>query len=122
MTKKEEFRNFIKNKPELISYVENNEMTWQKFYEIYDLYGADDSIWDKYKKEERNASLTEEISKITNMVKNVDMNSLKNHINTAQKALDLVQDFTTKKINEVPNTNLSKGPISPRPLNKFFED
>ncbi len=122
MTKKEEFRNFIKNKPELISYVENNEMTWQKFYEIYDLYGANDSIWDKYKKEERNASLTEGISKITNMVKNVDMNSLKNHINTAQKALDLVQDFTTKKINEVPNTNLSKGPISPRPLNKFFED
>ncbi len=121
MNKKEEFRNFIKNRPELISYVENNDMTWQKFYEIYDLYGEDASIWDKYK-DRSTINISDGLNKITNMVKNVDMSSLKNHINTAQKALDLVQDFTTKKINEVPTTNLSKGPLSPRPLNKFFED
>ena len=24
-------------------------MTWQKFYEIYDLYGEDDSIWNDFK-------------------------------------------------------------------------
>ena len=125
MTKKEEFRNFVKSKPELADYVAKNEMTWQKFYELYDLYGEDEKIWQKYQKEERsNPNLTEGISKITNMMKNVDMNSIKNHINTAQKALDLVQDFTTKKSGEVANTlgNLTKGPASPRPLNKFFED
>lgn len=125
MTKKEEFRNFVKSKPELADYVAKNEMTWQKFYELYDLYGNDEKIWQKYQKEERsNPNLTEGISKITNMMKNVDMDSIKNHINTAQKALDLVQDFTTKKSSDVANSlsNLTKGPASPRPLNKFFED
>ena len=55
------------------------------------------------------------------MVKNVDVDSIKNHINTAQKAIDFVTDLTTKK--ETPSLgNLNKGPVAPRPLNKFFED
>ena len=125
MSKKEEFRNFVKTKPELASYVEKGDMTWQKFYELYDLYGKDNEVWNKYKGEDRaNLNITEGISKITNMVKNVDMNSIKNHINTAQKAIDLVQDFTTKKSADLASnlSNLNKGPAAPRPLNKFFED
>ena len=50
--KKEEFKEFVKNNPKLITFVKNNEMTWQKFYEMYDLYGADNKVWDKYIKEE----------------------------------------------------------------------
>lgn len=125
MSKKDEFRQFVKNKPELISYVEKGEMTWQKFYELYDLYGEDQKVWEKYQKlDERNVNLTDGLSKITKMVKNVDMDSIKNHINTAQKALDLVQDFTTKKASDLASStaNLAKGPAAPRPLNKFFED
>ncbi len=125
MSKKDEFRQFVKNKPELISYVEKGEMTWQKFYELYDLYGEDTKVWEKYQKlEERNVNLTDGLSKITKMVKNVDMDSIKNHINTAQKALDLVQDFTTKKASDLASStaNLAKGPAAPRPINKFFED
>ena len=124
MVKKEAFKNFIKTKPELVGYVEKGEMTWQKFFELYDIYGEDEKIWSKYKgSENRNSSsVMDGISKITNMVKNVDMDSIKNHINSAQKALDLVQDLTSKKSN-TPNINsLSKGPAAPRPLNKFFED
>ncbi len=125
MSKKEEFRNFVKTKPELASFVEKGEMTWQKFYELYDLYGEDNEVWNKYKGEDRaNLNITEGINKITNMVKNVDMNSIKNHINTAQKAIDLVQDFTTKKSADLASNlaSLNKGPAAPRPLNKFFED
>ena len=39
--KQEEFKNFVRTKPELIKYVQNGKMTWQKFYELYDLYGTD---------------------------------------------------------------------------------
>ena len=46
------FKMFVRKNPNLIKYVNNNEMTWQKFYEMYDLYGEDNSIWDKYVKEE----------------------------------------------------------------------
>ena len=46
---KETFKEFIRNKPELINHVNNGTMTWQKFYELYDLYGEDDNIWKQYK-------------------------------------------------------------------------
>ena len=93
--KNEAFKNFVRTKPELIKYVQSGQMTWQKFYELYDIYGEDETIWNKYiLNGERN--ITDSISKITNMVKNVDVNSIKSHINTAQKAIDFVQDLTKK--------------------------
>ena len=48
MSKKEEFKNFVKTKPELVSYIKDGNMTWQKFYEIYDLYGSDEEAWKDY--------------------------------------------------------------------------
>lgn len=119
--KSEAFKNFVKTRPELISYVQNGKMTWQKFYELYDLYGEDKAVWDKYILEDR-TGVTDSINKITNMVKNVDVDSIKSHINTAQKAIDFVQDLTKKEPMPNLNNNLNKGPVSPRPLNKFFED
>ena len=115
MTSKEEFRKFIADKPELASYVNNGEMTWQKFYEMYDLYGENSSVWNEYrnKQEIDNGG----ISKINDLIKNVDVNSIKDHISTAQKALDFVQELTSK------SATVSPKPVAmPRPLNKFFED
>ena len=119
--KQEEFKNFVRTKPELIKYVQNGEMTWQKFYELYDLYGTDESIWSKYILRDR-SGVEDSISKITNMVKNVNVDSIKSHINTAQKAIDFVSDLTKKNPTSNIAENLTKGPVSPRPLNKFFED
>ncbi|MFR5856731.1 MAG: spore coat protein YlbD [Bacilli bacterium] len=118
--KQEEFKNFIKTKPELIKFVQSGEMTWQKFYELYDIYGEDENVWNKYILN-NDRSTVDSINKITNMVKNVNVDSIKSHINTAQKAIDFVQDLTKKTPQNITN-NLSKGPVSPRPLNKFFED
>ena len=120
LTKKEEFKKFVRTNPNLATYVENDEMTWQKFYELYDLYGEDEKIWSKYKNSNRNLNVSDSINKITNMVKNMDVDSIKNHINTAQKAIDFVEDLTNKKLDKPVDIN--KGPISPRPVNKFFED
>ena len=119
--KQEEFKNFVRTKPELIKFVQNGEMTWQKFYELYDLYGTDEKVWNKYILDER-SPVEDSISKITSMVKNVDVDSIKSHINTAQKAIDFVTDLTKKNVVSNPAPNLAKGPVSPRPLNKFFED
>ena len=118
--KKDDFKNFVRTKPELIKYVKNGEMTWQKFYEIYDLYGTDENIWSKYKATDR--TVDSGISKITEMVKNVDVDSIKSHINTAQKAIDFVSDLTKKNPTPDLTKTIGSGPISPRPLNKFFED
>ena len=51
--KKEEFKEFVRNNPKLINHVKTGEMTWQGFYEMYDMYGADSNVWDEYIKEEK---------------------------------------------------------------------
>ena len=42
---KSEFKEFVKNNPRLLTYVNKNEMSWQKFYEMYDMYGSDNEVW-----------------------------------------------------------------------------
>jgi hypothetical protein len=111
MSKLDDFKSFVASKPELSSYVKNGQMTWQKFYELYDLYGTDDRVWKDYSSIGDN-----NLNKIKDMIKNVDMESIKEHINTAQKALDIVQELTGK------STSTSSIVTTPRPLNKFFED
>lgn len=119
--KHEEFKNFVRTKPELIKYVKDGSMTWQKFYEIYDLYGTDEKVWNKYLNSDR-VGVDESISKISQMVKSVDVDSIKSHINTAQKAIDFVSDLTKKNPTPDLTKTIGSGPIKPRPLNKFFED
>ena len=122
MSKKEEFKEFIRNKPELVEYIKNKEMTMQNFYEIYDVYGNDENAWKPY---ERTSNITQNsspinTSKITDIMKNINLDELQKHINTAKKALGVVEDLTTKGVSNV--SNVAKGPLTSRPLNKFFED
>ncbi len=115
--KKEEFKRFASLHPELIKYVKNNEMSWQKFYEIYDIYGDDQNAWSTYLEDKTTSNMS--LDSISKMVKNVDMNSIQKHINTAQKALGFISELTTKNASSASSI---KTPLTPRPLNKFFED
>ena len=51
MDKKELFKNFIGAHPEILKYIKNKEMTFQDFFEIYDIYGEESNVWDKYFKD-----------------------------------------------------------------------
>lgn len=110
---KENFKEFVKTKPELADYVKDNLMTWQKFYELYDLYGEDEKVWSKYISSPKNSS------KITNLIEKFDPDSLQKHINSAQKALDIFSELATKTTENI-NTNIK--PNIERPLSKFFGD
>ena len=114
--KSDEFKKFVSKRLELAKYVERKEMTWQDFYELYDLYGENSEVWDKY----LNSNKNNKMDILSNTLKNIDTNSIKNHISTAQKAIDFIGDLTKKNTNTL--TSLAKGPVSSRPLNKFFED
>ena len=114
MDKKEEFKRFAARHPELINYVRDKKNTWQDFYEIYDMYGEDESVWSKYKEEDRSLP----ISELTNIVKNINMDNIQKHINNAQKAISVIQELTTKNTGNV----VENIPKTPRPINKFFGD
>ncbi len=113
MDKKQAFKTFISNHPELVTYVKNKENTWQDFYEIYDIYGENESAWNKYF---NNATTnTDSIGELTNLVKNINMDNIQKHINTAQKAVSLIQELTSKGTSNI----VAK---TPRPITKFFGD
>lgn len=131
--KKEQFKEFVKNNPRLIGFVKNNEMTWQKFYEMYDLYGEDENVWKDYiKKPEESVETTDisssdkatkagiaglTLSEVVNWFKNVDLDGLQEGIGNVQRVLGVVQDFSKKD-----NTKETKNTYKPRPLYKHFED
>lgn len=51
----DEFKQFIKRHPKLISEVRKQEKSWQEVYENWVLLGEDDSIWDPYREKEASA-------------------------------------------------------------------
>ncbi len=112
---KEQFKEFVKTKPELASYVTSNEMTWQQFYELYDLYGDNEEIWRKYPPKDN----IKPTKKISDYMEKFDPDSLQKHIENAQKALDIFSELATKTKENI-NTNIK--PEIARPLTKFFGD
>ena len=110
---KENFKEFIRKKPELATYVTNGEMTWQKFYELYDIYGEEPQVWRKYN------SSTKQPIKVNELIEKFNPDSIQKHLQTAQKALDIFSEFATKSEDKIIN---KVKPNIERPLNKFFGD
>ena len=123
MSKKEEFKLFVKDHPELIKFVKSNEMSWQKFYEVYDIYGGSNEVWNKYfskleeETDEPDSKENFSVSDLINMVKNVDLNNVQKNITNISKALGLVQSLIAKDGSEI-----GADTYTPRPLYKKFED
>ncbi len=112
MNKLDEFKMFIKSNPNFASYIKDNSMTWQKFYELYDMYGEDSKIWDEYKIEKKKSPT---ISEIINLAKNIDMNKLQDGVNSLSKAVGLFSDLISNKTSNTSN-------YKPRAVYKRFED
>ena len=121
MSKKEEFKEFVKGHPELVEFIKSKEMTWQDFYNIYDIYGTEESAWNKYFNGniKSDTKTTAGLGELTNLVKNINMDNIQKHIKTAQKAISVIQELTGKTAPNVASNIVDK---TPRPLNKFFED
>lgn len=110
---KEDFKNFVNNHKELIKYVNTDKMTWQKFYDMYSLYGEDSNVWDEYlKKEETNNNIS--FGDIINSIKKLDPEEVQKNINSLNKILSLISTLISK---EEP-----KQEYEPMPLYKKFED
>ena len=123
MAKKDEFKAFVRKNPKLINYVKKGEMDWQKFYEIYDLYGEEETAWSSYlTKEETKTVATPTttglgFSQIMDFIKKIDLDSVQESVNSVQRVIGVIQDLNSKD-----NTKPKKEEYKPRPLYKHFED
>ena len=112
---KEAFKSFVRDNPSLIKFVKNGEMSWQKFYEMYDLYGADNEIWKNYIAKENKASNVLGLADFLTWLKTVNLDSLQEGIGNIQRVLGVVQDLSKKE-------EKKEDTYKPRPLYKHFED
>ena len=121
MDKKAEFKIFVKENPKLLKYVKSGEMTWQKFYEMYDLYGKDEDIWKDYLAvttvSATAAASSFSFGEMINWLKNIDLDTVQTGIGNLQRVIGMVQDLTNKDTKED-----KKEEYKPRPLYKHFDD
>ena len=117
---KVEFKEFVRKNPGLISYVEKNETSWQKLYELYDLYGEDASVWEKYKGDVKTNSTTTNgnatFKDLLNMVKGIDLNTVQKGLNSLDKAIEAFKGLAPSGA----AANVSN--YEPRPTYRYFED
>lgn len=122
MTKIDDFKIFVKNNPKLLNFVKKEEMTWQKFYEMYDIYGEQNEVWNQYLKDTTEsadvASSGLGASQILNFLKTIDLDSVQNGVSSLQRVISVFQDFSNKD----SSGNNIKGEYKPRPVYKHFED
>jgi len=126
MSKVDDFKNFVKVNPSLIRYIRNGEMDWQKFYEIYDIYGDDQSVWGEYLNNNSSSNDDSRSSEsrssfkfedIVRMAKNIDVNKVQDGLTSLQKTLSLFGDLFINKDGSSSGSN-----YNPRPLYRKFED
>ena len=125
MTKIDNFKSFVRKNPNLITYVREKNTSWQEFYELYDLYVEDPTIWNKYlNKEEKkieesssSTSNTNPLNNILTMAKNIDADKLQDGLSSIQKAVDLFGGLLVKD-----KGTTTKSDYSPRPVYKRFDD
>ncbi len=90
----ENFKAFVKANPSFASFIKDGSMTWQKFYELYDMYGEDSDIWQDFK-ETKKTNIT--LKELVNIAKNIDIDKLEDGVNSISKAVGLFSDLFTNK-------------------------
>ena len=97
MAKIDDFKLFVKNNPRLINHVKSGSMTWQKFYEMYDLYGESNDVWKDYIAAGTTAAATAASSAgFLDFFKNIDLDGVQNGVNSIQRVIGVLQEISGK--------------------------
>ncbi len=99
MKTKEEFKEFIKKNPAFVDSVKSGLTSWQELFELYSLYDEDSSVWDKYRiKEEvvKDTASSLSLASIIETLKGINLDSFQNNLESIQKAVSFLEEFTKK--------------------------
>lgn len=126
---KESFKSFARGHTELANYVMNGKTSWQRLYELYEIYGENSSIWKDYFSSTSSSSLSSAtqgsdlsgtLRELMQNIKNIDLNSVQKGITNIQKALGLLQDIGIGHGNGSGSGDTTN--YEPRPLYQHFDD
>lgn len=116
---KELFKKFVRIHPELGNHVMDNKTSWQKLYELYEMYGEESDVWDKYLVRHQVEKVKENESSsfgdLINMIRNVDLESVQKGVSNLQKTIGLLQDIGI-------GSKASTSTYEPRPMYRYFDD
>ncbi len=115
---KDTFKSFARLHPELADVVLSGTASWQQLYEIFEIYGSNNSIWNNYLKgsiTDNIASGATTIKDFVNTFKNIDMDSVQKGITNIQKTIGLLQDIGI-------GNRSSNSLYEAKPIYKRFED
>jgi hypothetical protein len=116
-----QFKEFVKNNPNLIQEVRSGKATWQDLYEEWYLLGEEDSRWDSYRdgNNEKATKKDEEqtndwVSKVMGAMKNMDSNQIQGQINHLSQAIAAIQGVLSQfQGSQQSNPAKSEGPQHP---------
>lgn len=125
MTKKEEFKEFVKLNPEFAYSVKNGKTSWQELYQIYDLYGSQSELFNQYRKTKLSDNIANNlgVKDIVNGLKNINIDVLQENLNGLGKAVSFIEELTNtfkKDENKTEGETKKKGKVEP--INRFFDD
>ncbi len=111
----DEFKKFVRNNPNLANYVIDKKMTWQQLYEIYDLYGENNSIWDNFKNKDitNSNNVVTTIKDFIGLIKGIDLNSVQKTLTSLSDIIETFKGFNNKD---------NGSSYEERPKYKYFED
>lgn len=124
---KEDFKRFVRKNPNLARYVNNEGTSWQKLYEMYNLYGENNEVWNDYlnNRTDNEGSIpmvtkTNEFAfrELMNMIKNIDLEKVRHGIEGVQKTISLVQDLGLGG----SNNNVNREEYQSRPMYQHLDD
>ena len=81
----DEFKSFVRTKPELATLVHQGAYNWQELYEMYMMYGKSHEVWQQLNKKD-------EIDWIK-LIKNIDIDLLISGMQGLEKILDLLVGY-----------------------------
>lgn len=89
MNQVDEFKEFVKTKPDLLTLVSSGKYNWQQLYELYTLYGKEHEIWRQISKKESSKSMID----LLEFVKSIDVEALISGMQGLEKLLDLFAGY-----------------------------